>query len=81
MLTGVRPFDGSGDVEIMFAVMQKAPPAPSSINASVSAAVDAVVFKALEKDRDRRFSSAREFGQALRNAMAVWHAQQLGLGR
>lgn len=70
MLTGERPFDGSGDAQVMYAVMQKTPPAPSSINPSIPPIVDAVVFKALEKEASRRYSSARDFMLALRNAVA-----------
>jgi serine/threonine-protein kinase len=41
-------------------------PPPSSKNSSVSAALDRVVLKALERDRARRYQSAAEFADALR---------------
>ncbi len=71
MLTGKHPFDGAGDPQIMYAVMQKTPDAPSKVNLGIPAAWDAVVFKALEKDVSRRYASARDFAIGLREAMSA----------
>ncbi|MEA2700088.1 MAG: eukaryotic-like serine/threonine-protein kinase [Myxococcales bacterium] len=42
---------------------------PSHFNSAVSAALDAVVLQALQRDRAERFSSARAFAQALAAAV------------
>ncbi len=60
MLTGRPPFEG-GTVLSVLRKIEDDEPAPPGI----SPAVDAVVLKALAKDRDRRFPSAGELAGAL----------------
>lgn len=64
-LTGKLPFDGINDIEIWAAQVGSQPAAPSSMNPAVSTALDAVVFKALQKDPNQRFATAKEFRAAL----------------
>src|SRR5207302_1270334 len=49
-------------------IIQDDPPMPSSINVALSAEFDRVVAKALAKNPDQRFATAREFAHALRRA-------------
>ena len=64
-----RPFDGENDFSIIHQIIGHTPPPPSSFNARLPAAIDAVVARALAKDRDNRFASARDFAAALQSAM------------
>lgn len=68
MLTGRRPFDG--DTPYSVAVMQvtKPPPSLRGFNPQILPTVEAVVLKALEKDQNRRFSTATELAGALDDA-------------
>ncbi|MGA3322839.1 MAG: protein kinase [Terriglobia bacterium] len=59
MLTGKKPFAGN-TAAVMFQIVYEEPPATSSLNAQLTPAHDYVVSKCLAKDRDRRYSSARE---------------------
>ncbi len=65
MLTGERPYTGSGMTEIMYKVMTTEAPAVSA-TAGVPAAFDAVVKQAMAKSPADRFQSAAAFAAALR---------------
>jgi eukaryotic-like serine/threonine-protein kinase len=53
--------------------------APSLYHGNIPSAVDRVILKALDKDPDRRFGSATEFGEALK-ALRLTYARQTGEG-
>ncbi|HET7437498.1 MAG TPA: protein kinase [Thermoanaerobaculia bacterium] len=67
MLTGVPPFQA--DTPHAFLVMHASerPRALREVNPSVtdSPELEAIIFRALEKDRTKRFATAREFANAL----------------
>ena len=69
LVTGTKPFEGLSDFAIMQAIAQQDPPPPSSLNLSLPAGLDGVVFKALAKNRDNRYASAKDFSLALRSVM------------
>ena len=69
LVTGTKPFEGLSDFAIMQAIAQQDPPPPSSLNLSLPAGLDGVVFKALAKNRDNRYASAKDFALALRSVM------------
>ena len=69
LLTDQRPFDGDNEFAIIQQIVAQAPRPPSSVNARLPGAIDAVVAKALAKDREQRFATAGEFASALRAAM------------
>ena len=66
LVTGTKPFEGDSDFAIMQAIAQQESLRPSTLNLSLPAGVDAVVFKALAKNRDNRYASAKDFALALR---------------
>ena len=68
LLTGKRPFDGEGEFAIIHQIVSQDPPPPSSINPQLPPALDAVVARALAKQRDHRFASAHDFALALQEA-------------
>jgi serine/threonine-protein kinase len=59
MLTGQKPFMGD-TAAVMFKIVYENPAPPSSVNPLLAPAHDYVVLKCLAKDRDKRYSSARE---------------------
>ena len=70
MLTGRAPFTGDNPVAVAYQhVNQQAQP-PSSLNPKVSPALDAVVLRAMSKDRFERFQTAGEFRMDAETAAA-----------
>ena len=70
LLTGRLPFEGRNSGEIMLAIVQEEPLPPSSLNAQVAPALDAVLARALAKSPARRFATAGGFDAALASAAA-----------
>src|SRR5213083_2026075 len=68
-LCGEKPFTGSGAWTIAKKIIQEEPPLPSSLNNAITPLFDAVVNKALAKNVDQRFASARDLGVALKRAL------------
>ena len=60
MATGKPPFDGASTGEICGAILHREPVPPSQIIAEVAPALEAVMLKALEKDRSLRYQHASE---------------------
>jgi serine/threonine protein kinase len=58
LLTGRIPFDADSPLAIVYAHVQEEPVAPSTINRSVTQAMDALVARALKKNPNERFPSA-----------------------
>jgi serine/threonine protein kinase len=69
LVAGRRPFVGSSGVEILHKVMSEAPP---PLDASVPDPLRRVVYKALEKERTKRYQSMGEMSVNLRK---LWRAQ------
>jgi eukaryotic-like serine/threonine-protein kinase len=67
MLTGVPPFQADTPHRFVMLHASVPPRALRNVNPSVtaSAELEAVLFKSLEKDRTKRFATAREFARAL----------------
>jgi serine/threonine-protein kinase len=70
LLSGRRPFSGDTFPSLVFAILKEDPPPPSLVDPSISPAWDEIVRKALAKNRDERYATAREFAQAVRDAPA-----------
>ena len=69
LLTGQRPFTGSGPFGVQRAIVHDEPPPPSALNAELPAAVDAVVARALAKQPEHRYQTAAAFSTALSAAL------------
>jgi eukaryotic-like serine/threonine-protein kinase len=69
LLTDKRPFDGDNDFSIIHQIVGQTPPPPSSFNARLPPAIDAVVTRALAKAPEDRFATARDFASALQSAI------------
>ena len=60
MATGRTPFQEKSGPLLMEAILNRPPAAPTAVNRQVSPALEAVILKAMDKDPDRRYQSARE---------------------
>jgi serine/threonine-protein kinase len=70
MLTSRPPFVGDSPVSVAYQHVREIPPPASSLNPQVSPALDSVLAKALQKNREDRFQDAAAFRRALRAARA-----------
>ena len=67
MATGVSPFAGANSSETLDRILHLQPEAISRFNHEVPGELERIVGKCLEKDRERRYSSARELLADLKN--------------
>jgi serine/threonine protein kinase len=65
MLSGKQAFTGESQVEVMNGILKEDPPELRETNAKIPPAVDKIVRRCLEKNREQRFHSARDLGYAL----------------
>jgi len=68
-LTGEKPFTGAVTT-IMHKVLKEEPLPPSTLNATLPAAWDAVIKKSMAKNPDDRYQNAREFAAAISAVIA-----------
>ncbi|MFC9995601.1 serine/threonine-protein kinase [Nocardia sp. NPDC127526] len=69
LLTGAVPFPRDSTVAVMHAHMTVPPPRPSAARQGISAALDAVVARAMAKDPAARYDSCGELAEAARTAL------------
>jgi len=60
MATGKRPFPGVSGPQLVGAILEQPPSRPTAGNRNISPALESIVLKALDKDPERRYQSARE---------------------
>ncbi len=60
MTTGKIAFSGASAGVIFEAILNRTPPAPTSLNREVPAKLEEIILKALEKDRELRYQTAAE---------------------
>lgn len=80
LLTGSLPFDGENQLMVIHQIVDHDPPRPSTVNPEVPAAMDAIMARALAKNPDQRYATAREFGLALRSLAQQLDASSPGPG-
>ncbi|MFE2374398.1 protein kinase [Streptomyces sp. NPDC059398] len=73
LLTGRLPFDADSPLAIAYAHVQEEPVAPSSLNRSLTPAVDALVARALKKNPNERFPSAESMRDECLRVMTSGH--------
>jgi len=66
LLTDVKPFRGESLAQIRDAVLNHEPPLANKVDAAVPKALAAIAARAMAKDPDHRFRSARSFAHELR---------------
>ena len=65
VFVGRPPFDGDNPVQVMFNVIHQEPLPPRRVCPLLSADVENILFKCLEKDPNRRYDSARDLAEDL----------------
>lgn len=70
LLSGRPPFTGESAVSIAYQHVSEQATPPSDFNPQVTPELNAVVMRAMAKDRDDRFQSAEEFRENLMAALA-----------
>jgi serine/threonine protein kinase/beta-lactam-binding protein with PASTA domain len=66
MLTGRVPFDGDSPISIAIMQIQNNPPSLKEFNISVPLALESVIMKAMNKDRDLRYQTAAAMAKDLK---------------
>ncbi len=60
MATGRRPHSMASESALIEAILNQPPPPPRQLNSRISSGLEHIILKALDKDPDRRYQSARE---------------------
>ncbi len=71
MATGVRPFDSDTPYGIAVLQVTAAPPAPRSLKAEITPAVEDVILTALKKRPEDRYQTAARLAEALELAQTI----------
>ena len=65
LLTGLAPFHGSNPVAMLARIVSETAPSVRTLRPGISAGLERVVMKGLERDRDARWRDMRELREAL----------------
>jgi serine/threonine-protein kinase len=68
LLTGKKPFTGETMTSLMFSIVRDTPKPPSTIDSKIAPSWDEILVKAMAKDRNKRYASARDLAAAVRDA-------------
>jgi serine/threonine-protein kinase len=71
MLTGQTPFNGPNPFAVMNDRLVNDPPSAREINPEISIQMQEILNRAMERDPNNRFASAREFAEALEHPETV----------
>lgn len=69
LLTGVVPFDDPSPQVVALKQLNQDPPRPRAINPNLSATIETILLRSLDKDPRQRYSSAPGLVEALEQAM------------
>ena len=69
LVTGVPPFQGLSQYDLMIAQIQQAPAPPIQVDPNLPPALNEIILRALEKDPASRFQTADEFRAALESVL------------
>ncbi len=65
MVVGETPFDATTPMALVMKHINEPPPPPTSLNLDVPKEVEDIIFRAIEKNPDDRFQSAKDLARAL----------------
>jgi serine/threonine protein kinase len=71
MLTGQTPFNGPNPFAVMNDRLVNDPPSAREINPEISAQMQEILYRAMERDPENRFAGAKEFAAALAHPECV----------
>ena len=71
LLAGENPFTGTDETRTLARVISHEPPPLSQVRPGVSPELEAIVARAMSKDRAKRFASAKDFARELRRVQKV----------
>ena len=71
MLTGETPFSGPNPFAVMNDRLVNDPPPAREINPEISLQMQVILYRAMEREPENRFTGAREFGAALAHPECV----------
>lgn len=71
MLTGVLPFYGETVGEVVSKVLSENPDLPRKINPSIPPELEAIVMRAINKDREKRYKTMEDMERDLQNLIAT----------
>jgi len=69
LITGRKPFSAETSQRLTYAIINTNPVEPQELDKIVGGTLSGVIMRSLGKDPDKRFQSAAEMAEALRNAM------------
>jgi serine/threonine-protein kinase len=69
MLTGVLPFSGKSQLEVALKHVEDTPRPPADVNPAIPPALSRIVMRAMQKDPAKRYASAGEMMQAIRDTL------------
>jgi serine/threonine protein kinase len=71
MLTGQMPYNAETPMGVILKHINDPIPSASALDPNIPAAIDAVIAKALAKNRDERYATATEFANAVTEALGA----------
>jgi tRNA A-37 threonylcarbamoyl transferase component Bud32 len=77
LVTGRQPFASDNYMGVIQNIIHKDIVPPREVNEEVPEAVEAIILKALSKDREERFQSAREFREAIEELVGIAELKSL----
>ncbi len=80
LLTGQTPYGAGSAMEVIFRKVSTDPPRPRRLRPDLAADVETVVLKAMERERGRRYATARDLADDLARCVAgeAIHARPAG---
>jgi serine/threonine protein kinase len=79
LLTGRLPFHGTNNYSMIYQIINVDPPPPSEFRPEVSAQIDVIVKRALEKNTASRYQTWEELTHDLVSALGAQHTPREGL--
>jgi serine/threonine protein kinase len=70
MLTGKKPFEGEDLATLMLMISRQRPPSPRCLNPKIPGVIEKIIYKALEKDREKRYQMAGQMAGHLDKVVA-----------
>jgi serine/threonine protein kinase/Tol biopolymer transport system component len=81
LATGRRPLRAEGVAQLIHAILLEPPVRPRELNSRVSAELERIILKCLEKDPENRYQSAKEISVDLRRLEAPASISGMGAAR